>query len=372
MLLLGHIDKGYTPGESDYTLPDGRVVGPFESLHARDMFGHWFGKKSRRLFSALDLFEGTVVGDEYQLVYTDEVSLEMHPFREIYDIWPEGDNGQVVFEMPVGFSVVDPRRLVMVDSPEICERERTLRPASAPPATMNIEQSDKPVLQKSSKHHGEIVVIDTGAKHGYVVGWRPDSRHLKEIVSLSRHDHRQTAERAAQRASGDYNPLVKKRKNRLYDMQREALYTWEHSFAADDQQLADISEARELATRICEDLGIKPPTVSLGRATLVTRSYYRLGHIVLSKGMLQSHTVVHEVAHHVVTHLRLPKEGGHGPVFAGTLLSLMTEYMGADRETALDNARDRGIVVNTDVERRLGEVFVRRRQNSANSPSPTV
>ncbi|MCS4088791.1 hypothetical protein [Rhizobium sp. BK176] len=372
MLLLGNIDKGYTPGESDYTLPDGRVVGPFESAYARELFGHWFSKKSGRLFSALDLFEGTIAGDEYRLVHTDEVSLEMHPFREIYDIWLEGDNGQVVFEMPVGFAVVDPRRLVMVDSPEICERERTLRPASAPPAKLDIERSDKPAFEGNSKHHGEIVVINTGSKHGYVVGWRPDSRHLKDIVGLSRHDHWQTAKRAAERATREYVPLVTKRTNRPYDMQREALYMWEHSFEADNRHFSDISEAQELAARICTDLGITPPTVSLGRATLVTRSYYRLGQVVLNRGMLDSHTVVHEVAHHVVTRLRLPKEGGHGPVFAGTLLALMTEYMGADRETAIDNARDRGIVVNTDVESKLANVIDRRRQNSVEAPSPTV
>lgn len=372
MLLLGHIDKGYKPGESDYTLPDGRVVGPFESVYAREMFGRWFEKKADRLFSALDVFEGAVVGDEYRLVRTDEVSLETHPFGEIYDIWLEGDNGQVVFEMPVGFSVVDPRRLVMVDAPETCERERTLRPASAPPAKFDVERSDQFNFAFSSDYHGEIVVFDTGSKHGIVVGWRPDSRHLKEIVGLSRHDHWQTAKRAAERAARDYVPLVAQRKNRPYDTQREALYMWEHSFPSDYQQFDDISEARELAARICSDLGITPPNVELGRATLITRSYYKAGHVVLNRSMLDNHTLVHEVAHHVVTRLRLPKEGGHGPVFAGTLLALMTEYMGADRETAIDNARERGIVVNLDVENRLGQVIDRRRQIPAFSLSPKI
>jgi hypothetical protein len=231
--------------------------------------------------------------------------------------------------------------------------------------------TNKPVFASGSDRHGEIVVFDT-SKHRFVVGWRPDSRHMKDIFGLSRHDHWQTAKQAAERAMRDYVPQVPKRKNRPYDRQREALYMWEHSFDADNRQFSDISEAQGLASRICTDLGITPPNVTLGRATLVTRSYYRLGQVVLNRSMLDSHTLVHEVAHHVVTRLRLPKQGGHGPVFAGTLLALMTEYMGADRETAMDNARERGIVVNVDVETRLGQVIDRRRRTSSTAASPKL
>jgi hypothetical protein len=50
----------------------------------------------------------------------------------------------------------------------------------------------------------------------------------------------------------------------------------------------------------------------------------------------------------------------------------MTEYMGADRETAMDNARERGIVVNVDVETRLGQVIDRRRRTSSTAASPKL
>jgi hypothetical protein len=51
----------------------------------------------------------------------------------------------------------------------------------------------------------------------------------------------------------------------------------------------------------------------------------------------------------------------------------MTEYLGAARETALDNAWERGIVVNLDVETRLGQVIDRRRrQIPASSLSPKI
>ncbi|MBY3432582.1 hypothetical protein HFN89_00145 [Rhizobium laguerreae] len=372
MLLLGHIDKGYRPTEGDYTLCDGRVVGPFESARARDLFGRWFDNNADRLFAALDVYEGTVIGEDYRLLRSDEWSLETHPFRDINDVWLEGDNGQVVFEMDYGFSVVDPRRIVLVDGPEFRERTRTLRPASAPPAKFDIERADQLTFASGSEHHGEIVVFDTGLKHGFVVGWRPDSRHLKDIVGISRHDHWRTAKQAAERAAREYVPLAAQRKNRPYDNQREALYMWEHSFPSDYRPFSDVSEAQELAARICADLGITPPNVELGRATLITRSYYKAGHVVLNRSMLDNHTLIHEVAHHVVTRLRLPKEGGHGPVFAGTLLALMTEYMGADRETAIDNARERGIVVNLDVETRLEQVIERRRQNLTAPLSPKI
>lgn len=363
MLVLGHIEKGYRPETTDIVLDDGKVVGPFESVRARTLFAKWFGSKADRLFTARELYEETVGGDEYRIVNADEWSLETHPFGEVYDVWLEGDNGKVVLDRPRGFQVVDPRRLVMVDSPYPCERTRTLPAPVDAPEWIDLERHETPAYVVKSKHHGEITVYKDHCKSGlrFTVGWRRDGRQLKDVVGLSLHSHLETAVKAADQRAVDFVPAGRKRVNRPRDRQREALYMWEHSFAADFVRFDDISEAADLAHRICADLGVPQVTVFLGRANLITKSYYKGGEVVLNRDMVDNHTVVHEVAHHLARYLRLPKEPSHGPNFAGALLALMKEYMGADIDEALEKARDREIVVNLDVFDKVSEVIARRK-----------
>ncbi|MCZ7860616.1 hypothetical protein O9X98_04285 [Agrobacterium salinitolerans] len=363
MLVLGHIDKGYRPESTDYVLDDGKVVGPFESDRAMALFGKWFGSKADRLFTARELYEETVGGDEYRIVNADEWSLETHPFGEVYDIWIEGDNGKVVLDRPRGFQVVDPRRLVIVDSPYPCERKRTLAAPVDAPDWIDLERHETPAYVVKSKHHGEIAVFRDHGKSGqrFTVGWRRDGRQLKDVVGLSLHSHLETAVKAADARAEDFAPAGRKRINRPRDSQREALYLWEHSFAADFVCFDNVSEAADLAHRICYDLGVPQVTVSLGRANLITMSYYKGGEVVLNRDMVNNHTLVHEVAHHLVRHLKLAKEPSHGPIFAGALLALMKEYMGADIDEALEKARDREIVVNLDVFGRVSEVIATRK-----------
>lgn len=351
MLVLGDINKGYKPAANDYVLNDGRAVGPFESAHAVQLFAKWFGSKAKNLFTAKELFEGTVGGEEYRLVRTDEVSLETHPFQTIYDIWTTADNGNVVFEMPRGFSVVDPRRLVLIDCPEPCSKKATLNAPVEPPRWIDLENHTRAEHVVKSRHHGEIAVFWAGSK--YMVGWRHDGRQSKDIAAISLHSHLRTAEKAANERALDFIPPQAKKKNRPRDSQRERLYFWEHSFASDFQKFGDLSEAEALAHRICDDLGVRRVNVSLGRPTLVERSYYKAGDVVLSRNMLNNHTLVHEVAHHICKLARFPNETSHGPSFAGVLLSLMKEYMSADLDEALVTARERDIVVNLDALNRI-------------------
>jgi hypothetical protein len=373
MFILGHIDKGYRPEETDYVLDDGKVVGPFESDRAKTLFAKWFGPKTNRLFTARELYEETVGGNEYRLVHADEWSLETHPYGEVYDVWTEDDNGKVVLERPRGFQVVDPRRLVIVDDPCPLERTRTLSAPMDAPEWLDVERHEAPVYVVKSKHHGEIAVYKDLRKSSFkfTVGWRRDGRHLNDIVGLSLHCHLETAARAADERAEDFIPAGRKRVNRPRDSQREALYLWEHSFTANFVSFENISEASDLAKCICDDLGVPQVTVLLGRANLITMSYYKGSEIVLNREMVDNHTLIHELAHHLVRNLRLAKEPSHGPIFAGALLALMKEYMGADIDDALERARDREIVVNLDVVRQVSEVIHSRKATQIDAP-PTA
>lgn len=356
MFLQGEIYKGYTPSEQDHVLPDGRVIGPFESAHARSLFSRWFDRCSPRLFSAKDLFEGVVGGDEYQLVSGSETALEMHPFSEVYDVWQKDDNGRIVLEFENGFSTVDARRLVLIDCPRTYERKATLSLPLLVPSTFDLKVEDRVEHIHPARQDGEVIVVDTGQHTGadLYVGWRIDGRVRKNIVGLSRHSHLATAIKEARKLAADFLPPYGPKKNRPRDEQRERLYLWEHSFPSKFREFEHVLEAQELASKICSDLRIKDVTVKLGRKNLTNHSYYKGGEVVLSAEMLDNHTVVHEVAHHVVSRIKGTREPAHGPRFVGVFVALLVNYMDVSETEALEKASERGIVVDLDIMRTIG------------------
>jgi hypothetical protein len=226
-----------------------------------------------------------------------------------------------------------------------------------------------------SAKHGEVVVFRNGdiGTPQYSVCWRKDGRQTKGLAGISLHSHLATAEKAARARACDFQPPFGKRKNRPRDVQRERLYLWEHSFPAENGNIEDIEAAQALADRITDGLGIKPAVIEAGRKNLVRKSYYKAGHVTLSRFMMDTHTVVHEVAHHAVRYLPGIDDSGHGPVFAGVLLALMQEHMGADVCEAIEQARERDIVVDLDVVRDVGERIAARRRDRSIPPasSPT-
>lgn len=369
MFLLGKVTGGYAPSEQDHVLPDGRVIGPFESAHARSMFSRWFDPCSHRLFAAKDLFEGAVGGDEYQLVKGSEIALEMHPFAEVIDVWQKDDNGRVVFEFENGFSAVDHRRLVLVDCPSTYERKATLSLPLLVPSTFDLKPEDCVEQILPARQDGEVIVVDTGQHTGadVYVGWRIDGRVRRDIVGLSRHSHLATAIKEARKLAADFLPPYGPKKNRPRDEQRERLYLWEHSFPSKYYEFEHVLEAQELASEICSDLRIKDVTVKLGRKNLTDHSYYKGGEVVLAADMLDNHTVVHEVAHHVVSRIKGPREPSHGPRFVGVFVALLVNYMDVSETEALEKATERGIVVDLDLMR-----VITARLQSKPEPGPKI
>jgi hypothetical protein len=319
------------------------------------MFARWFDRCSHRLFPAKDLFEGTVGGDEYQFVKASEIALEMHPLAEVFDVWQKDDNGRVVLEFETGFSAVDPRRLVLVDCPSAYEKKATLSTPLLVPGAFDLKVEDRVEQVLPARQDGEIIVVDTGRHSGadIFVGWRIDGRVRKDIVGLSRHSHLAVAIKEARRFAEDFLPPYGPKKNRPRDEQRERLYLWEHSFASKFREFEHVAEAQELASEICNDLQIRDVTVKLGRKDLTDHSYYKGGEVVLAADMLDNHTIVHEVAHHVVARMKHTREPSHGPRFAGVFVALLVNYMDVNETEALEKAAERGIVVDRDVMRTI-------------------
>lgn len=356
MKILGHLDKGYIPGELDATLNDGRVVGPLESASARDRFMQLFGKSGSRLFSAEQLWSGYVSGEEYYLLTGSEWSMETCSFPEFYGPLIDDDNGHVVLDMPASIKAVSGDTLIMIQEPYIESSQTHYKTLPAPvqvPKLISLRDERFDTIDViSSNFHGEIVVSRFPAISGYVVSWRHDQRQTRDLIGISVHTNRKIALDFARKYVTSYEPIEPKRKNRAADTQRSRLYGWENSLDLSIIRFDTIDEARHYGTAICADLGVKPPKIELGRSTLTTRSYIKGGTIHLSKDMLNSMTVTHEIAHHIADKICLRtnrKEPAHGPIFAAVLISLYEKHLNADMNAAIDLAIERKVDVDPKV-----------------------
>lgn len=331
------------------TMPDGRRWGPFVNSTAAREWEALLGPRCMKLATARDVFEGTVCGDGYSLVSPFAVEFGMHPFEEVYDVLVHDDNGMVVFDRNAGLKAVAGDAPVMVDLPVAGKRYRRLPEPRPAPRVADVQAA---VAAVASTQHGEVVVARDGSD--YLVCWRLDRRRTRALPVLSLHTVEECALRAARTAARCHDPGPRRRSSKPRDYQREKVYLWEHSFPSDRSRFGGLEEAREFAREVCEALGIPVPDVSLGRTTLENHSYFSmLRGIVLQKGMLDSHTVIHELAHYVASLEWRAGEPSHGPRFAGILVGMLARFASADLTDALDRAEAAGIDIDREAAERL-------------------
>jgi hypothetical protein len=174
----------------------------------------------------------------------------------------------------------------------------------------------------SPKAHGEIVVIEEPLPHGYVVGWRRDRRYSRSILRLSAYDDRQSAISNALALSCGYVPAAGRKRNRIRDARRSAVYLWEREFTSPRRPYVAIDEAVADANIITTHFGIQSVSVSLGSSRLVSSSYFMPSTgIVLAAPMLDRTSLVHEAAHYLIWRMGI-EEPSHGPCFASVLVAL--------------------------------------------------
>ncbi len=231
MNVLGDAKLGYEAGELDAVLADGRVIGPFETPYSKDLFLRYYSKISPLLFTAEQLWSGAVEGEEYKLVLGDEVSLETHPFAEIFDVRINDDNGRVILDFDTKTRAVDPGRVILVSNPHVGVRQRKLPTPKPVPERFDTKRSeDKPIYTERSRFHGEIAVFHRSPNNEYIVGWRRSALHSQDIKGLSFHTNREMAILEAKKLSKTFQPTENQRKRRSPDLQKNRLYAWEGLF----------------------------------------------------------------------------------------------------------------------------------------------
>ena len=353
-------DPWENDGEGTWaSMPDGRVWGPFQNPHAAREWETLFERRAGDLVTARDLYEGAVRGDAAYLISERAIEWGVHPFQEIYDFFDRDDNGLVVADHASGAVGLHPRSGILVDSPTWHEPSRRLPLARPGPAATDCRV---PELAVPCEKRGEIVVVQDGSD--YLVAWRQDSRSSRSLPVLSLHTLRERAFAAARYAARSHDPGPKSKSYHVRDYQRARVYAWESRLERHLNRFGSIEECRSCAAEICEAMNLPLPELRAGRRSLEDHSYYSPATgIVLQAGMMDSLTVLHELAHYAVYVTRAkgrePREASHGPRFTGMLAGMLSAFAGADLDRALASAAEAGVDIDEDIARKTAEAAVR-------------
>lgn len=336
------------------TTDDGKIWGAFNSRSASYEWAKFYATHKNNIFTVRDYYEGTVRGDTVCMLSADAIEFGMHPFTEIYDCGIRTDNGSVILDLANGTSLADANTAIWVEAPIISQRQRVITSKRLPPQTADIEFGVEHTIP--ALNGGEIVIFRRD--HEYLVGWRRDARHSRDIRVFSVHDLLEGAAIKAKRYARDFDSPEKIKSKKIRDYQRDKVYGWEGKLQTSNTWLKTIAECKDYADEICLDLGLPPIDVSRGKSTLETHSYYHAARgIVLASHMMCTSTIVHEIAHYFVRQDRSTKEASHGPAFVGVLAALYSKYLDADLDHAFEMAELVGVDFDEPRGRRLLETL---------------
>jgi hypothetical protein len=247
------------------TSDDGRIWGPFSSSVASKNWIEFYTTHRHRIFTARDLYEGLVHGDGMSLISASAFEFDTHPFTEIYEFYERHDNGRVFLDLPSSTKGFAANTVILVDNPKPGQRTRHLPSPISPPEYADIRFGIKMSIPANDR--GEIVLFEDDKK--ILVGWRPDTRHTRDIKVLSQHDFMEAAELEAKRIAKRFNPPDRRKSNRIRDYQRELVYRWEWTFDYRKDRFNTIDECRDYAKQVCEKLGVKEVPIKEGPSNLV-------------------------------------------------------------------------------------------------------
>ncbi len=133
------------------------------------------------------------------------------------------------------------------------------------------------------------------------------------------------------------------------DSQRGRVYAWENRIIAPhDSTLVAYGRAQDMADAIWTDMGLQfPPCVEPlpGQASATLASATRLSIFLPAK--TPSWCLLHELAHAMTTDVDGSSDG-HGPIFMGVYLKLISRYLRLDPDRLLESAAVAGIAVTSD------------------------
>jgi hypothetical protein len=133
------------------------------------------------------------------------------------------------------------------------------------------------------------------------------------------------------------------------DAQRGRVYAWEDRVIAPrDPTLVAFSGAQAMVDAIWADMGLRYPP---GVERLPRQSRAKLASATRLSIMLPAHIpswcLLHELAHAMTSTIDEGSDG-HGPLFMGVYVKLLSRYLRIDRDDLLNSAASDGIEVTPD------------------------
>jgi len=153
------------------------------------------------------------------------------------------------------------------------------------------------------------------------------------------------------------------------DSQRGRVYAWENRVIVPrDDTLVAFGRAQAMVDAIWVEMGLKyPPRVEpLPRQSTTTlASATRLS--IFMSDAIPSWCLLHELAHAMTSTVEGDSDG-HGPIFMGNYLKLISRYLRIGQDELLRSAAGEGIEITQDA----GPIFVNARRPSGNEHESSI
>lgn len=173
------------------------------------------------------------------------------------------------------------------------------------------------------KHADELFIDDWEYQHGFGENLEAAKRYLAHIIADENHPAISTPYKS----------------NRVRDAQREKVYTWELHFYEKPTNSLTKEECRLLVRKIESDFaGLTKRDISLTfyeRGGCFQRGFSEVN---LAKYGRNRDTVVHEMAHWVVSNLHKRNVAGHGAEFMGIFMLMLQAYQGCSLPDMVNKA----------------------------------
>lgn len=159
----------------------------------------------------------------------------------------------------------------------------------------------------------------------------------------------------------------------LRDSQRGRVYAWENRIIAPhDITLVTYGRAQAMVDAIWADMGLQfPPGVEKlpSQSSTTLASATRLS--IFLPAQIPSWCLLHEIAHAMTSDIDGSSDG-HGPIFMGVYLKLISRYLRLDHDHLLQSAAMEGIAVTSNASPTFIDEVCRPRNIPASTPSGRI
>ena len=341
---------------------NGIRIGYFENNFELERFKKQFNVNN--FFKLSDIFIGNVIGDDYYIIESEKLRMDIHCLSEIIDIHKDNNFNKIVYYNEKDLMETDPNTLVYVFNPRIIDNK--VYKFNTKPKFIDIKEKnllfnllyeDK---CKLSKGHMQLYEYNGLYYNVYINDLRSNIINI-----LDCYENLDIAKKELVYLIRNYSFKQKNRYKKNRDFQKEKLYSWENKIDIDIKKLSSLKECQVFVNKLISlindtDLLDKKFNKTINVKIdnrLKIHSYAKGNEIYLAPEWgLNELTLIHELSHIILKNinsymkndkgkLNIIKLSSHGPEFCATFINVLSIYYDIPIDELVNSAESYGLKI---------------------------